>query len=94
MYLQVTRYLVKNYKYALTKKKEVGESVAYLQQFSDILGARVAEDRVELSKWNLEDIELLLKQSACHCLGLVTSKMLSKGEGVSDLDVWNKIAGV
>lgn len=42
MYLQVTRYLVKNYKYALTKKKEVGESVSYLQQFSDILGARVA----------------------------------------------------
>lgn len=42
MYLQVTRYLVKNYKYALTKKKEVGESVAYLQQFSDIMGARVA----------------------------------------------------
>lgn len=42
MYLQVTRYLVKNYKYALTKMKEVGESVAYLQQFSDILGARVA----------------------------------------------------
>lgn len=49
---------------------------------------------MEWSKWNLDDIELLLKQSACHCLGLVTSKMLGKSEGVSDLDVWNKIAGV
>ncbi len=45
LYLQITRYLLKNYKYAMTKKKGVGESVSYLSQFNDFLSTRVSEDR-------------------------------------------------
>jgi len=42
----------------------------------------------------LNDIRTVLAQSVYHIIGLVTSKMMNKPEGLSDLDVWNTIAGV
>jgi hypothetical protein len=47
---------LKNYKYALTKKKVAGESVNYLTQFNEIVSARVNEDRADWEKWTLEDL--------------------------------------
>ena len=47
---------MKNYKYAMTNKKPVGESVSYLTKFSEIMSARVDSDRFEKEKWTLADI--------------------------------------
>lgn len=51
-------------------------------------------NREDWTKWTLNDIRIVLAQSVYHCISLVTEKMLNKPEGVSDLDVWNKIAGI
>jgi acyl-CoA oxidase len=56
LYLQITRYLLKNYKYAMTQKKPVGASVKYLLNFAEILSARVDNDRSDWEKWNLSDL--------------------------------------
>ena len=56
LYLQIARYLLKNYKYAMTQKKPVGESVTYLNHFGDILSARIDNDRSDWEKWTLSDL--------------------------------------
>lgn len=48
LYLQIARYLLKNYKYAMTQKKSVGESVTYLVNFNDIMSSRINEN---LADW-------------------------------------------
>jgi len=50
-------------------------------------------DRDNWKNWTIEDIEHVLTQAACYSLSLVLDKMLNKDENVSNLDVWNKIAG-
>lgn len=45
MYLQVTRYLLKNYKYTLTKKKGVGESEQYLLKVDYYMSHRIDANR-------------------------------------------------
>jgi acyl-CoA oxidase len=56
LYLQIARYLLKNYKYAMTQKKPVGVSVDYLLQFGDIISSRVENDRIDWEKWTLADL--------------------------------------
>lgn len=78
----------------MTKRKNIGESVKYFEEFGELSDVRVDADRSDWSKWTLKDIRTLLAQSVYHCINLVTEKMLNKPEGLSDLDVWNKVAGV
>ena len=85
----MARYLLKNYKYAMTGKKQVGASVAYLANFAEVMDKRVSGE-----KWTLADLELLLSQAACYLLQLSANCLLNKPEGWSNLDVWNKKAGI
>ena len=66
----------------------------YLLKFNDYMGERIKEDRDNWKNWTIDDIEMILAQSACYNLSLVTDKMMNKPEGVSNLDVWNKHAGI
>lgn len=45
LYLQVTRSLLKSYKYAMTKKKTLDESVSYLSDFSQLMETKIGEDK-------------------------------------------------
>ena len=71
----------------------MGESAQYLLKYNDFLESRVNADRNNWKNWNIEDIGMLLSQATCYNLSLVTEKMLNKAEGVSNLDVWNKVVG-
>lgn len=84
---------MKNYKYSMTKKKNVGESVEYLLRTSEFMEKRISADLSDWKKWTMDDIYTLLIQAACYSLSLVTEKMLNKSDEVSSLDVWNKTAG-
>ena len=66
----------------------------YLLKFNDYMGERIKEDRDNWKNWTIDDLEMILAQSACYNLSLVTDKMMNKPEGVSNLDVWNKHAGI
>lgn len=65
----------------------------YLLQASEYLEKRIDQSRHDWKTWTIEDVNTLLIQSACYALSQVTEKMLNKPEGLSNLDVWNKIAG-
>ena len=66
----------------------------YLLKFNDYMGERIKEDRDNWKNWTIDDLEMLLAQAACYNLSLVTDRMMNKPEGVSNLDVWNKHAGI
>lgn len=73
----------------MTGKKEVGPSVSYLANFSEVMEKRVAGE-----EWALTDLHLLLSQAACYLLQLSANCIMNKPEGWSNLDVWNKRAGI
>ena len=54
---------------------------------------RINADRDNWKNWTLQDIEFILIQASCYSLSLVLNKMLNKPENLSNLDVWNKVAG-
>jgi hypothetical protein len=89
----VTRYLLKNYKYAHTKPNKVGMSTQYLLKFNEYTEKRISPDRDNWKTWTIDDLETILIQAACYTLSLVANKMMNKPEGASSLDVWNKLAG-
>lgn len=41
LYLQVARYLLKNFKYLKTKKKQLGESVKYIESIDHLMEKKV-----------------------------------------------------
>lgn len=83
LYLQVSRFLLKSYKWHLTKKKALGESVKYIDSFEFLMEKRLNPNRDDMTRWTLEDIRVLLAQSVCYLISKVTDKMMSKPEGVS-----------
>lgn len=92
LYLQTARYLLKSYKHSVTKKKPLGESVKYIDSYDFLMGKKV--DVVDPEKWTHEDIRVLLAQSVCHLISIVTGKIMAKEEGQSDLDVLNYNTGI
>lgn len=54
---------------------------------------RLDENRRDWKKWNAEDLHTLLAQASCYSLGIIGEKMMNKPEGMSSVDVWNKVAG-
>lgn len=61
MYLQLARYLMKSYKYTITKKKELDPSVEYLNKMADLLGKKSEVQNAE--GWNIQEVKTLIGQA-------------------------------
>lgn len=72
----------------------MGDSVKYIDSYDFLMGRKCEVDPSDFSKWNLEDIRILLAQSVCHLISVITSKIMGKEEGQSDLDVLNYGTGI
>lgn len=78
MYLQVTRFLLKNYKNALSKKKKVDESAQYLYNANEYTQKRLDQNKRDWKNWNAQDIHTLLAQASCYSLSLIGEKIMNK----------------
>lgn len=76
MYLQVARYIMKSYKAAQTKKRELMNTVKYINSI-DFYRERksgVPEGRPDL--WTIEEVRLLLGKSTCYLIEFIAQKQI------------------
>lgn len=78
LYLQASRYILKSYQHSLTKKKPLGDSVKYIESYDFLMGRKCEVDPNDHEKWTHEEIRILLAQSVCHLISIVTSKIMGK----------------
>lgn len=79
MYLQTSRYILKNYKNFALKKKSAGNSVKYVERLNEILNLKVSKD----NGWNLEDVEAFLAQSVSYLLNLISLQTVEKAKEIT-----------
>ena len=72
----------------MTGKKTLGESVQYLKDFHETMEKRVK------GEWNLGELQIVLVQAVGYLMQLCANSMMDRPEGWSNLDVWNKKAGI
>lgn len=92
LYLQVARYLLKCYKNHMIKQRSLGDSVKYLESYDYLLSKKCQID--DPLKWSEDDLRVLMAQGVCYLMSVVNEKFLTKEEGVSDEELWNKHGGV
>lgn len=64
------------------KQEPLAESIKYLESYDYLINKKCeVEDH---SQWSLDDIRILLAQSVCYHLSIITEKMMAKPSDISD----------
>lgn len=93
LYLQVSRYLLKCYKYYIRGRNAIGQSAAYISSFDYLISLKV-EEKYSPIKWNLETIRILFAQGICHLITKAVMKIGGKGKGMTETEVINYLTGM
>ncbi len=60
----------------MMKQEPMADSIKYLESYDYLMNKKCDVD--DHSKWSLDDIRILLAQSVCFFLSIITEKMMSK----------------
>ena len=76
----------------MMKQASLPNSIQYIASYDYLMEHKCNVD--EQNKWTLDDLRILISQGVCYLLKVITEKMISKPENVSDQDLWNKHIGL